>query len=58
MDLDSRGYSKLIREYNTHEASEECIRIFRALGPLSKRHDHETLEMWCSCIRILFSKIL
>ena len=58
MDLDSRAYSKLIREHNTHGGSEECIRIVRALGPLTGRHDHETPEMWCSRIRDPFRKIL
>jgi hypothetical protein len=57
MDLDSRAYSKLIREHNTHEGSEECIRIVRALCLLA-RYDHETPEMWCSRIRDPFRKIL
>ena len=58
MDLDSKAYSKLIDEWNTHGGSEECIRIVRALGPLIKRHDHEIPEMWCSRIRDPFRKIL
>ena len=58
MDLDSRAYSKLIREHNTHGGSEECIRIVRALGLLADRYDHETPEMWCSRIRDPFRKIL
>ena len=58
MDLNSKAYSKLIDEWNTHGGSEECIRIVRALGPLTKRHDHETPEMWCSRICDPFRKIL
>ena len=45
MDLDSRAYSKLIDKYNTHEGSEEYIRIVNAIGLLTKRHNHETPEM-------------
>src|SRR3954447_7576272 len=58
MNLDSRGYSKLIREHNTHGGSEEYIRIVNALSPLAGRRDHETPEMWCSRIRDPFRKIL
>ena len=58
MDLDSRAYSKLIHEHNTHGGSEECIRIVEALRPLGERYDHETPEMWCSRIRDPFRKIL
>jgi hypothetical protein len=58
MDLDSRGYFKLIDEYNTHGGSEEYIRIVDAIHPLTKRHDHETPEMWCSRICDPFRKIL
>src|SRR5436190_5058306 len=58
MNLDSRAYSKLINENNTYEGSEEYIRILDAILPLTKRHDHETPEMWCSRIRDPFRKIL
>src|SRR2546430_11408331 len=58
MDLDSRGYSKLINAHNTHGISEEYIRIIVAIDPLAGRHDHETPEMWCSRIRDPFRKIL
>src|SRR4051812_37676156 len=58
MDLDSKAYSKLIDEWNTHGGFEECIRIVRALDPLTKRYDHETPEMWCSRICDPFRKIL
>ena len=58
MDLDSRAYSKLIREHNTHGGSEEYIRIVEALCLLGDRYDHETPEMWCSRIRDPFKKIL
>ena len=51
MDLDSRAYSKLIDAWNTHGGSEDYRRILERLGPLTKRHDHETPEMWCSHIR-------
>ncbi|GBC51214.2 hypothetical protein GLOIN_2v1781605 [Rhizophagus irregularis DAOM 181602=DAOM 197198] len=58
MDLDSKAYSKLIDAWNTHGGSEDYRRILERLGPLTKRHDHETPEMWCSCIRDPFRKIL
>ncbi|GES77207.1 hypothetical protein GLOIN_2v1511279 [Rhizophagus clarus] len=58
MDLDSKAYSKLIDAWNTHEGSEDYRRILERLGPLRKRHDHETPEMWCSRIRDPFRKIL
>ena len=58
MDLDSRTYSKLIDANNTYGGSEEYIRILDAILLLTKRRDHETPEMWCSCIRGLFRKIL
>ncbi|CAB4494836.1 unnamed protein product [Rhizophagus irregularis] len=48
MDLDSKAYSKLIDAWNTHGGSEDYRRILERLGPLTKRHDHETPEMWCS----------
>ena len=57
MDLDSRGHSKLVEEWNSDRDS-EYIRILERLGPLTKRHDHETPEMWCSRIRGPFRKIL
>jgi hypothetical protein len=58
MDLDSRGYSKLIDAWNSVEDFAEHRRIVERLGPLTKRHDHETPEMWCSRIRDPFRKIL
>jgi len=58
MDLDSKAYSKLIDAWNTHGGSEDYRRILERLGPLTKRHDHETPEMWCSRIRDPFRKIL
>src|ERR1043165_6371938 len=58
MDLDSKAYSKLIDAWNTHGGSEDYRRILERLGPLTKRHDHETPEIWCSCIRDPFRKIL
>src|ERR1051325_4207339 len=58
MDLDSRAHSKLIDTWNTHGDSEDYRRILERLGPLTKRHDHETPEMWCSHIRDPFRKIL
>ncbi|CAB4473211.1 unnamed protein product [Rhizophagus irregularis] len=48
MDLDSKTYSKLIDANNTYGGSAEYIRILDALLPLTKRHDYETPEMWCS----------
>ncbi len=58
MDLDSKTYSKLIDANNTYGGSAEYIRILDALLPLTKRHDYETPEMWCSRIRDPFKKIL
>ena len=58
MDLDSKAYSKLIDAWNTHGGSEDYRRILERLGPLTKRHDHETPEMWCFHIRDPFRKIL
>jgi hypothetical protein len=58
MDLDSKAYSKLIDAWNTHGGSEDYRRILERLSPLTKRHDHETPEMWCSRIRDPFRKIL
>jgi hypothetical protein len=57
MDLDSRGHSKLVEEWNSGRDS-EYIRILERLGPLTKRYDHETPEMWCSRICDPFRKIL
>src|ERR671929_1838877 len=57
MDLDSRAHSKLVEEWNSGRDS-DYRRILERLGPLTKRHDHETPEMWCSCIRDPFRKIL
>src|SRR2546430_6363975 len=36
----------------------EALKIIERLGPLTKRHNHETPEMWCSRIRDPFRKIL
>ena len=57
MDLDSRGHSKLVEAWNSGR-SDEYTRILEKLFPLADRHDHETPEMWCSCIRGPFRKIL
>ena len=57
MDLDSRAHSKLVEEWNSGRDF-EYIRILERLFPLADRHDHETPEMWCSCIRGSFRKIL
>ncbi|RGB31391.1 hypothetical protein C1646_764130 [Rhizophagus diaphanus] len=40
------------------DSSEDYRGILERLCPLTKRHDHETPEMWCSHIRDLFRKIL
>src|SRR5581483_9266957 len=58
MDLDSKAYSKPIDAWNTHGGSEDYKRILERLGPLTKRHDYKTPEMWCSRIRDPFRKIL
>src|SRR5215472_2773543 len=58
MDLDARAYSKLHGVSFNDENCEEYGRIVDALVPLTKRHDHETPEMWCSRIRDPFRKIL
>jgi len=58
MDLDSRGHSMLVGAWNSVEDFSEHRRILERLGPLTKRHDHETPEMWCSRIRDPFRKIL
>src|ERR671929_831094 len=57
MDLDSRGHSKLVEEWNSGRDS-EYIRIVKKLFLLPDRHDHDTPEMWCSRIRDPFRKIL
>jgi hypothetical protein len=57
MDLNSKGYSKLVEEWNSGRDF-EYIRILERLGPLTERYDHETPEMWCSHIRDPFRKIL
>src|SRR5437868_2675256 len=58
MDLDSRTYSKLNLVSYGDVNFEEYRRIVDAIWPLTKRRDHETPEMWCSCIRDPFRKIL
>src|SRR5436190_19658712 len=58
MNLNSRAHFKLIDAWNIHGGSEDYRRILERLGPLTKRHDHETPEMWCSRIRDPFRKIL
>ncbi|PKY50547.1 hypothetical protein RhiirA4_467077, partial [Rhizophagus irregularis] len=58
MDLDSKTYSKIIDANNTYGGSAEYIRILDAILPLTKRHDYETSEMWCSRICDPFKKIL
>ncbi|GES98255.1 hypothetical protein GLOIN_2v1707112 [Rhizophagus clarus] len=57
MDLDSRGYSKLVEAWNSG-CSDEYTRILEKLFPLADRHDHKTPEMWCSCVRDPFRKLL
>ena len=58
MDLDSRTYFKLNHVSYGDENFEKYGRIVDAIWPLTKRRDHETPEMWCSCIRDPFRKIL
>jgi hypothetical protein len=58
MDLDSKTYFKLNHVNYGDENFEKYERIVDAIWPLTKRHDHETPEMWCSCIHNLFRKIL
>jgi hypothetical protein len=58
MDLDSRGHSMLVDAWNSVGDFAEHRRILERLGPLTKRHDHETPEMWCSRICDPFRKIL
>src|SRR3954451_20055683 len=58
MDLDNKIYSKLIDANNTYGGSAEYIRILDAIMSLTKRHDYEIPEMWCSRICDLFRKIL
>ena len=57
MDLDSRGHSKLVEEWNSGRDS-EYTKIVEILFLLPDRHDHDTPEMWCSRIRDPFRKIL
>ncbi|RGB36912.1 hypothetical protein C1646_757507 [Rhizophagus diaphanus] len=58
-NLHSRGYFKLVEAWNSGR-SDEYTRILEKLFPLdlADRHDHETPEMWCSCIRDPFRKLL
>ena len=61
MDLDSRGYSKLVKAWNSGRSDEytrKYTRILEKLFPLPDRHDHDTPEMWCSRICDPFRKIL
>ena len=58
MDLDSRTYFKLNHVSYGDENFEKYERIVDAIWPLTKRHDHETPEMWCSRIHDPFRKIL
>ncbi|GET04380.1 hypothetical protein GLOIN_2v1511279 [Rhizophagus clarus] len=57
MDLDSKGHSKLVEAWNSGR-SDEYTRILEKLFPLADRHDYETPEMWCSCVRDPFRKLL
>ncbi|RGB26821.1 hypothetical protein C1646_769921 [Rhizophagus diaphanus] len=58
MDLDSRGHSMLVDAWNSVKDFAEHRRILERLGPLTKRHDHEIPEIWCSHICDPFRKIL
>ena len=58
MDLDSRTYFKLHHVSYGDGNFEKYGRIVDAIWPLTKRHDHETPEMWCSRIHDPFRKIL
>src|SRR3954451_17752883 len=58
MDLNSRTYFKLNHVSYGDENFEKYGRIVDAIWPLTKRCDHETPEMWCSCIRDPFRNIL
>jgi hypothetical protein len=58
MDLDSRAQYKLISVCYGDINFNEYKDILERLGPLAKRHDHKTPEMWCSRIRNPFRKIL
>jgi hypothetical protein len=58
MDLDSRAQYKLISVRYGDINFNKYRDILERLGPLTKRHDHETPEMWCSRIRNPFRKIL
>ena len=58
MDLDSRAQYKLVSVGYSDVNFEEYRRILEALCPLGERYDHETPEMWYSCIRDPFRKIL
>src|SRR6266542_5665895 len=58
MDLDSKTYFKLNHVSYGDENFEKYERIVEAIWPLTKRHNHETLEMWYSRIRDPFRKIL
>ena len=50
MDLDSKTYSKLNLISYGGVNFEEHRKIVDAIWPLTKRCDHKTPEMWCSCI--------
>ena len=58
MDLNSRTYSKLNQVSYGDVNFEKYRRIVEAIWSLTKIHDHETPEMWCSRIRDPFRKIL
>ena len=58
MDLNSKAHYMLVDAWNSVGDFAEHRRILERLGPLTKRHDHETLEMWCSRICDPFRKIL
>jgi len=56
MDLDSRTYFKLIEVSYSDVNFVEYRRIVDAIGPLTKRCDHEIPEMWCSYIHDPFRR--
>ena len=58
MDLDSEAYFRLTAVRHSDVKFREYRKILEALQTLYDRYDHETPEMWCSCIRDPFRKIL
>ena len=58
MDLDRKGYAKLLSLRLSDVNFKEYRRILEALCLLGIWYDHETPEMWCSHIHNPFRKIL